>query len=276
MPRRAASLCPARPPAAPAEAKTAKKKRSTGLTARSAVVLKASNGGILYSKNPHLRLPPASTAKVMTVLVALERLPENRLVRVGRHAVNVEPSKASLGLGVGYTVRDLAVACLVASSNDAAVALAEAVAGTEDKFAELMNRKAHTLGMKNTRFVNATGLPDRARKRSHYTTAYDLSLLMRRAMRDRRIDGAMGLTRASITGSDGRTLFLRAHNKMLWRTPNFVKGKTGWTFASRHTFVGTDYATRKRITFAMLSSTDPWDDIRRLATIGHSLEAKKG
>jgi D-alanyl-D-alanine carboxypeptidase len=244
------------------------------LTARSAIVINARNGGVLYSKSPHLRLPPASTAKVMTALIAIQRLPLEKKIRISRNASNVNPSKAGLALGEEYLMRDLLIATLVASSNDAAVALAEAVAGSEDKFADMMNIKAHELGMNNTRFVNATGLPDRVRKRKQYSTAYDLTRLMRRASNDRRLDWIMGLTRASFTGSDGKHIEIKSHNKMLFRMPKFVKGKTGWTYASRHTFVGADYPPDKTILFAMLSSAEPWSDIEQLASFGLDRESR--
>jgi D-alanyl-D-alanine carboxypeptidase len=244
------------------------------VSARAAIVVDARNGGVIYSKNPNLRLPPASTAKVMTALLAIQKLPLDRRIRVSRHAFNQPSSKAGLTPGAEYLMRDLLIATLVASSNDAAVALAEAVSGSEDAFAELMNEKAREFGMRDTHFVNATGLPDRPRGRKQYSTAYDLTLLMRRATQDRRLDWIMGLTRASFAGTDGRRIEIKSHNKMLWRTPRFVKGKTGWTFASRHTFVGADYPPNKKILFAMLSSNEPWSDIERLASIGLGRETE--
>ncbi len=234
-------------------------------------------GHILFSKNPHLRLPPASTTKVMTALLALEMLPLERQIVASQNAFNVSPSKAGLGVGVRYRVKDLILAVLVASSNDAAVVLAEAVSGSEEDFVILMNQKAQSLGLKNTKFINATGLPGpKGKKRLHqYSTAYDLSRLMWYASRDRRIDEMMAVTKAVIYGSDFRRILLYTHNKMLWKTPGLVKGKTGWTFASRHTFAGTNYASPKRFTFAMLHSQNPWIDIKRLAGAGSMLVAKK-
>ncbi len=236
------------------------------LSAKSAIVVDLSNNDILFSKNPHLKLPPASTTKLMTVLIALQKLPVNQEVAISRKAVNAAPSKADLTLDAKYKVKELIVAALVASSNDAAIALAEAVSGSEDAFVELMNAKAKALGMDDTQFINATGLPEKGRKQ--YSTVLDLTKLMRYAAKDRRIDFLMGVTRAYICGSDGKTILLKNHNKMLWRTPKFVKGKTGWTYESRHTFVGTNYAPHKIIAFAMLSSKEPWVDIERLATFG--------
>ena len=233
------------------------------------------NGKMLYAKNPHLRLPPASTTKVMTVLIALEKLPLHKLIYVSANAWGVAPSKAGLTRGAAYRAGDLMIAAIVASSNDAAVALAEAAAGTEEEFAKLMNARAKKLGMKNTQFLNATGLPVKSRRRKQYTTAYDLSKLMHHAAKSRLIDAMMGITYARFFGSDGRAITIKSHNKMLWRTPKFIKGKTGWTFASRHTFVGTNYAPDKKIVFAMLSSQKPWADIERLARFGLALKVHR-
>ena len=250
--------------------------RRLSLTARSAVILDANSGRILFAKNPRLRLPPASTTKVITAMIALERLSMNDLVLVGSHAVDMAPSKAGLVAGTRYSVKDLVTAMMVSSSNDAAMALAEAVSGSEASFVKLMNEKAARLGMKDTHFINATGLPSRNRIQEHhqYSTAYDLSRLMWYASRDCRLDQMMAIKDTAIRGNDGREIFLKTHNKMLWKTPGLVKGKTGWTLASRHTFMGTNYASPKMFTFAMLSSRDPWIDIRRLATFGTMIAAK--
>ncbi len=242
------------------------------LSAKSAVVIDSNNGGVLYSKNANLRLPPASTTKVMTALIALERLKFDQEISVSLHAASVSPSNAGLTPYTKYRVIDLIVATLVSSSNDASVALAEAISGNEKEFVKLMNQKAKALGMKDTKFINATGLTER--RQAQYSTAMDLARLMRFAAKNKVIDRIMGITTAFFRGSDNKIIFIRSHNKMLWRTPKFVKGKTGWTYASRHTFVGTDYAADKKITFAMLHSKKPWVDIERLATFGLLLEKR--
>jgi serine-type D-Ala-D-Ala carboxypeptidase (penicillin-binding protein 5/6) len=265
-------------PVSPASAKISKKSTwvsaaSSALTAQAYAIVDADTGTLLKSKMPHKRLPPASTTKVMTVLVVLKFLPLDYPVTVSKRAAGVAPSKAGLTPGAKYKAVDLVKACLVSSSNDAAVALAEAVGGTESEFANLMNERAKELGMKNTRFVNATGLPEK--KAKQYTTAYDLTRLMREAIKNKKIDQMMGLIQTEIRGSDRKVLPLRAHNKMLWKKPKFVKGKTGWTSASRHTFVGTDYAPNKSIAFAMLSSKKPWADIERIASTGNVLARRR-
>lgn len=242
------------------------------LDAQSAIILDFNSGRVLYNKNSFAKLPPASTVKVMTAVIALERLPLDRPVAVSRLAFNASPSRAGLTCFATYKARDLIIATLVSSSNDAAIALAEAVSGDQENFAQLMNAKAKSLGMVNTNFINATGLPDKQNK-EQYTTAYDLARFMQYAARDKRIDQIMGIMTTAISGSDGRHILLKSHNKMLWLTPKYVKGKTGWTMASKHTFVGTDYSENKKIAFALLGSKKPWTDIERLASFGYLVQA---
>jgi len=129
------------------------------LHSRAAIVVEASTGRVLYGKNPNLRLPPASTTKLMTAMVTLDRLDVNDVVTISEKAANVSPIKAHFRAGEKVTVKTLLYAALLRSANDAAVALAEAVGGTEDKFAEMMNQKVLALGMSDTKFINATGLP---------------------------------------------------------------------------------------------------------------------
>ncbi len=246
---------------------------SLTVSARSAVIVDAKSGKVLYEKNPGLKLPPASTAKLMTVLVVLEKKSPREEVLIENSDTEVATSKAGLTAGVKYNVGDLIMATLIASSNDAATALARHVAGTEDTFARLMNEKAAKLGMHDTHFVNATGLPDK--QKNQYSTAGDLTKLLRYAYRDKRIDRVLELMTIVIRGSDGKDIILKNHNKMLWKEPKFVKGKTGWTFASRHTFVGTNFGIDKKIAFALLGSKEPWTDIRRLASFGLLLTNKR-
>ena len=209
----------------------------------------------------------------MTALIVKERLSMDKRVVIGRTAADMPSSKAGLTPGASYQVLDLLTALLVSSSNDAAVALAEAISGSEKEFVPLMNEKARAMGMKDTFFTTATGLTDKNQRQC--TSAYDLTVLMRAASRQKDLDAMMEITETSFTGSDGKPIVVRAHNKMLWKMPKFVKGKTGWTNDSKHTFVGTNYSPTKSITFAMLSSQKPWTDIARLAMSGMALESRR-
>jgi serine-type D-Ala-D-Ala carboxypeptidase (penicillin-binding protein 5/6) len=115
------------------------------IQARAAVVMEASTGRVLYAKNPELRLMPASTTKLMTALIAVEKVNLKDVVTISRKAVNVAPTKSGFKEGDKVTVETLLYAALMKSANDAAVALAEAVAGTEMQFVQLMNMKAIAL-----------------------------------------------------------------------------------------------------------------------------------
>ncbi|MBI5053294.1 MAG: D-alanyl-D-alanine carboxypeptidase, partial [Chloroflexi bacterium] len=149
------------------------------ISSKSAVVMEASTGRILFGKNPNVKLPPASTTKLMTAMIALDRMRPDDTVTISERAAGVSPVKAHFKGGERVSVETLLNAALIKSANDAAVALAEAVAGSEEKFIELMNQKVIALGMSDTRFINSTGLPGHGQ----HTTAYDLARMLRHALR---------------------------------------------------------------------------------------------
>lgn len=249
------------------------KSKGSWITAKSFVVMDIDDGRVLCAKRPYLRLPAASTVKVMTAIVALENSSLNKPVVISSNAAATEPSKAYLGEGATYTTNDLLQALLISSANDAAVALAESVGGTEENFAKIMDKKARALGMKNTHFINASGLPDK--KKRHYTTAYDLAMLMRYAAKNSVFNEIISMQASAIKGSDGRRIYLRNHNKLLKSNPKFVVGKTGYTLKARHCFLGADHGERKNIVFSLLYSHSPWQDIKRLVSYGLQLENSK-
>ncbi|MCX7992697.1 MAG: D-alanyl-D-alanine carboxypeptidase [Fimbriimonadales bacterium] len=148
------------------------------LQARAAILVDAETGQVLYAKNPHKKLPPASLTKIMTAIVVLERCDLDEIVKASEHAVNTKPSSMNLRVGEEVKVRDLLYALMLRSANDAAVALAEYTSGSVEAFAKLMNEKARELGAKNTHFVNPHGL----HAPQHLSTAYDLALITRYAM----------------------------------------------------------------------------------------------
>lgn len=199
----------------------------------SVVVMDAGKGEMVYAKNPYLRRPPASTVKLMTAIVALEMINLSDIVTISRKASRVSPHKAGLRKGDQMTVEQLLYAALIGSANDAAVALAEAVAGSEKRFVAMMNGKARSMGAANTRFVNASGLPGKGQ----YTTAYDLAKIMSYALRNEKLKEIMGTRIARISTDDGNSLFLRNTNMLLWSERDVVGGKTGYTRKAMHCFV---------------------------------------
>ena len=150
------------------------------LPAKAYLLLDATTGQVLYEHNRRMSLPMASTTKIMTAILALERGTLSDAVTVGRKPYDTGGSTIYLEMGEQQTLENLLYALLLESANDAAVAIAEHLAGTEEAFAVWMNAKAKEIGATQTHFVNSHGLHDK----NHYTTAYDLALIARYAMRN--------------------------------------------------------------------------------------------
>ena len=225
---------------------------------RSAVAMDASTGRILYAKNPDLRLAPASTTKLMTAIIAIEKADLSDVVTVSRNASHVSPHKAGFREGDKVSVRTLLYAALLGSANDAAVALAEAVAGSEEKFVYLMNSKAIAMGLKDTKFINPHGLPGSGQ----YITAYDLSKIMSYALRYPKLKEIIGTRVAEVSTENGNAFFLKNTNKLLWSDEDLVGGKTGYTRKARHCFVCAAEREKDMIVVALLGSPSR-DDLWR-------------
>ena len=148
------------------------------VSAHSAVLIDLDSKSLLFSKNHEDRMGMASTTKIMTALVAAENYDLTRTVRVAPEAVGVEGSSIYLYEGETLTMEELLYALLLQSANDAAAAIAIAVAGSIDRFADMMNARARQMGLENTCFTNPHGLNDD----SHYTTAYDLAIIAAHAL----------------------------------------------------------------------------------------------
>ena len=194
-----------------------------------AIVVDAKSGEVLYEQSPDAHRYPASLTKIMTMYLAFEALQEHRLsfddrLVISPHAAAQAPSKVGLRAGQTIGVRDAMDAIAVLSANDMAVAMAEKLGGTEAHFAEMMTAKARQLGMNNTQYVNANGLPDTRQ----LTTARDLSILSRAVLRDYPQYYAFFSTRQFTYL--GRTT--KNHNHLLGQMPGVDGIKTGFTNAS--------------------------------------------
>jgi len=230
------------------------------ITAPSAVLIDGSTQQFLFSKTPHLRRAPASTTKILTAMVAMDKLSLTRIVTIPRYVQSIPPSKIYLRGGERYRVRDLVRAILTSSANDAAEALAYAAAGSRSNFALAMNRKVSSLGCRHSHFVNPSGLPNA----NQYSTAYDMALIMKAAQRYPFLVETMKIKTMAIYSLAGRKIYLRNHNKMLWRDSRQVLGKTGWTRSARHCFVGLINAYGRQVFVAMLGSQRLWKDLKVL------------
>lgn len=234
------------------------------ISALAALLMEANTAEILYERNAHLPLPMASTTKVMTGLLGVERLRPFDLIRVSYNAASMEPSKLYLKPGELIRADELLPAILLKSANDASAALAEHISGSEEAFAQLMTRRARELGALDTRFENASGLP----AEDHYSTAYDMALILRYAMQRRDFAEVMRLRTVQITSESGRTWIVHNHNRLLWTYPGALGGKTGWTRASKHCYVGMAERNGRRLVVSVLGSTRLWDDVRELLEYG--------
>ena len=235
------------------------------VTCRSAIFSNSTKVKRYYGKQVHTKVLPASTTKVMTALLVLERLPLDKYVSVSRRATRVQPTKLYLKPGERYRVRDLLFAILLKSANDASVALAEAVAGSEKAFVRMMNQRAKRLGAKHTRFANAHGLP--SPKGTQYTTAYDMYLIFRQALRHPFFRKAIKYRYKTIISQSGRKIRLKSHNKILFKGwKRKIYGKTGYTRAARSCFIGTLRHKGDTLIVGVFGCRRRWEDIRHIVS----------
>lgn len=218
--------------------------RAPDLVANAAIVMDAASGQVLYEKNSEEKKYPASITKILTVLIALEHNVDfNATVTMSENAIwGVERDSTLIGLDVGeqVTVKDLVYATMVKSANECAYALAEYVAGDIESFAKLMNERAAEIGCKNTHFVTPNGLHDE----DHYTTAYDMALITKEALKNdtfREIAGTLNYT-VPATNLTEETRPLWNGNKMINPAePYYYEycegGKTGYTMKANNTLM---------------------------------------
>ncbi|MGD0883558.1 MAG: D-alanyl-D-alanine carboxypeptidase family protein [Thermodesulfovibrionales bacterium] len=221
------------------------------ISSKAAVVMEASTGRILYGKNPDLRLAPASTTKLMTAMVTLDRMDPADTAVISERAAGVSPVKLNLKAGERVTVETLLNAALIKSANDAAYALAEATGGSEDRFVELMNQKVIALEMPDTNFVNATGLPGSGQ----YTTAYDLAKMLREALKYPLIKELINTKARWISTEEGRAIAIKNSDKLLWADETMLGGKTGYTREAKHCFVGAKEQGNETVIVALLGAS---------------------
>lgn len=245
-----------------------------GIAALSAVLMNPATGEILFAKEPHLRLPPASTTKVLTALVALDHLDPNTRLSVSPQAASASPSRIGLRAGEAAATQDLLYGLLLKSGNDAAETLAEGAGGSVYGFSELMNAKARQIGARDSHFMNPHGLPND----EHYSTAYDLALIFRQAMSYpmfadivRTRSAALRIESGYGAYDDWRMVPVLNHNRLLASYEGARGGKTGFTLKARRCFVGEVDRGGVRLIVAILNSPNSgtlWQDARTLLDYG--------
>lgn len=208
--------------------------------ANSALLIEESSGDVIFEKNSNDKYAPASVTKVMTMLLTMENIDSGKIsfndkVTISENSKKMGGSSMILDTGEIRTVEDLIKGVGIASGNDAAVALAEYIGGSEENFVEMMNKRAKDLGMTNTTFKNCTGLP----KEGHVSTANDISIMSRELLKHKTILKYTGTYMETISEGRRTPIELVNHNKLV----RFFKGcdglKTGFTQEAKYCITAT-------------------------------------
>jgi len=256
---------PAKPQPLLVAAPSPRKRFIPPLTARSAILVDARTGRVLWALRPHLRRRVASTTKIMTALVALRRLSPGDVVTVPRVVLRVPLVKEGLRPQERVRAWKLFYGLLLYSGNDDALALAVASAGTRANFVTLMNLEARRLGMRDTHFAGPSGVIDR----DNYSSAWDLAALTRVALRDARFRSIVR-TRSIRVAWSAPTFAKEYVNKnlLLGRYRGADGVKTGWTTLAGHCLVASAHRGHTRLIAVVLGARDQYRDARRLLNYG--------
>lgn len=235
------------------------------VSARAATLYEPKTQTFLYEKNADIRLPMASTTKIMTALVVLERADPDRKVTVDPRAVGVEGSSLYLTAGEVLTVRELLFALMLRSANDAAEALAYEIAGSVPAFIDMMNEKAAAMGLCDTHFETPHGLDGK----EHYTTARELARIAAEALGNDEFRRIVSTDKIAL-GDDPVRLVVN-HNKLLFLYDGAVGVKTGFTKKSGRCLVGAAERDGLMLITVTLNAPDDWSDHEKLFDFGFSL-----
>lgn len=207
---------------------------------KSAILIERDTGAILYDKNIHEKLPPASMTKIMTMLLIMEALENGKLsmdekVTASEHAASMGGSQIFLEPGEEMTVKEMLLGIALASANDASVAMAEKISGSEEQFVNLMNEKAKSLGLKNTHFKNTTGLP----AKDHYSTAHDMAMMAKELLIHEEITDFTKLYEGYLRENTDKKFWLVNTNKLVRFYPGVDGLKTGFTAEAKYCLTAT-------------------------------------
>jgi len=236
------------------------------VSAKSAVLINADNGQILYAKNENDKRPMASTTKIMTALITLETAAVNdKIVTITDNMVRVEGSSMGLMPGDKLSLKSLAMGMLLVSGNDAANSAAIAISGSTKAFSDLMNKRAKELNMQNTHFVTPSGLDDA----EHYTTAHDLATLAAAAMKNSDFaEIACQKTMSVQYVSPNYTRRLTNHNKLLSIYNGCIGIKTGYTQKAGRCLVSSAEKDGVQLVAVTLNASDDWNDHEKMLNYG--------
>lgn len=234
--------------------------KSNNVSAQKAVVIDKSTSTVLYQKSSNEKCSMASTTKIMTCLIACEKLKQNDIVSITNKMLDkTEGSLIYLKVGDKITVSDLIKGALLASGNDAANSLAVYTSGSVSEFVKLMNLYAIKFKMSNTHFETPSGLDSK----NHYSTAYDMAMLTSHALDNKIFASVCKLQKADIT-INGNVQTIYNHNKLLYQTENCIGVKTGFTEKSGRCLVSAYDYKGSTIIIVTLNDYDDWNDHKKL------------
>ncbi|MHB1419668.1 MAG: D-alanyl-D-alanine carboxypeptidase family protein [Bacillota bacterium] len=238
------------------------------LTAEAAVLMDARTGRVLWSNNKDVQLAPASTTKILTALISIEKGKLTDQVTTSDGATRVEGTKVYLQPGEKQTLEDLLYAMLLNSANDAAMAIAEHIGGNVEEFTRMMNEKARALGAVHSNFANPHGLTDS----KHYTTAYDLALIARAAMKNETFRKIVATRDREWRPGDPKTQLVRLYNinKLLYRYSGITGVKPGYTSEAGQCLVASASREGQEFISVVLNSSGAavWSDATELLDYG--------
>lgn len=208
-----------------------------------AVLIEASTGNVLYEKNSNEKLYPASTTKILTAIIALEKCSLDESATASKTAIYTIPSGyaiADIQVGEKYTIEDLIKVMLVHSANEAANVIAEHIAGSTEEFAKLMNEKAKEIGCENSNFVNSNGIQNE----NHYSTAYDMALIAKYCMKNEKFREIISLEKCELPSTEihSEPRVFKNSNSLMDKSDKYyyeycIGGKTGYTKEAKNCLV---------------------------------------
>ena len=237
------------------------------------VLVDAGSGAVLDGANARTPLPPASLTKVVTALAVARSLPPAATVPVSPRAAAMPPTRLGMRAGQVWQVGDALAALLLSSSNDAAMALAESVSGTAERFSATMQDTAAQLGMRDRPVLrDPAGLDGAAGLGGgNLLSAADLAIAARAALDDPRVASVMGLRDHRLTGPDGSPRRLVNHNRLLWSYPGAVGVKTGYTRAAGHCLIAAARRDGRTVIAVVMHGSDVYSTARALLDRGFAM-----
>ncbi len=224
----------------------------------SAILIERDTGAVLFEKDSDKKLPPASMTKIMTMILIMEAIESGKInldqkIRTSEYAASMGGSQIFLEAGEEMTANDMLKGIAIASGNDASVAMAEAISGSEEEFVNEMNEKASEMGLKHTHFVNPTGLP----AKNHYSTANDMALMAKELLKYELITKYTGLYEDYLRQDSDKKFWLVNTNKLVKFYPGVDGLKTGFTREAKYCLTATAKRDDMRVVAVVMGAPTP-------------------